>query len=109
MSSLFDSEVYGERQRLPGGTISLPRLMQHALWSGIDPQTVTLTVEYRPDVDTSQWWTLRWGNQFAAAKELELCLWRAAVLMRRNDERAKKYTAQTKPNPEVPDDRQATD
>jgi hypothetical protein len=99
MSSLFDSEVYGERQRLPGVSINLPRLMQHALWSGIDPKT--LTVEYRGDVDTSQWWTLRWGDNYAASKDLEVCLFRAAVQMRRDDDRAKKYAAQTKPNPEV--------
>lgn len=101
MSSAFDSEVYAERQRLPGVSVSLARLMQAALF-GASPddagplKEVTLTLEYRPDVDTSQWWTLRWGDgQFAAAKELELCLFRAAVLMRRDDERAKKYAGQT--------------
>jgi hypothetical protein len=95
MSSAFDSETYAERQRLPGVAINLPRLMQHALHCGIDPQTVTLSLEYRPDVDTCSWWTLRWGDQFAAAKELELCLFRAAVMMRRADERSKKYAGQT--------------
>lgn len=95
MSSLFDSEVYAERQRLPGVSVNLSRLMQAALWSG-DPTSVSLTVEYRPDVDTGMWWTLRWGDgQFAAAKELELCLFRAAVLMRQSDERAKKYAKGT--------------
>ena len=91
MSSLFDSEVYAERQRLPGVSINLQRLMQTALWSG-EPKTVTLTVEYRKDVDTGMWWELRWGDgQYVAAKELELCLFRAAVAMRRDDKRAKKY------------------
>jgi len=100
MSSAFDSEVYAERQRLPGVSVSLARLMQHALWNQGERQQelgpVTLTLEYRSDVDTSQWWTLRWGkDQFVAAKELELCLFRAAVLMRRDDERAKKYAGMT--------------
>lgn len=102
MSSAFDSEVYAERQRLPGIAINLPKLMKDALWkSGENPghiANVTLTLEYRPDVDTSHWWTLRWGkDQFVAAKELELCLFRAAVLMRREDERAKKYAGMTTP------------
>ncbi len=98
MSSLFDSEVYAERQRLPGVAINLHRLMQAALWSG-DPKTVTLTVEYRKDVDTGMWWELRWGDgHFVAAKELELCLFRAAVVMRQQDERAKKYAEQSRKN-----------
>ncbi len=90
MSSAFESEVYAERQRLPGASISLPRLMQDLMWSVADKKA-TLTVEYRPDVETSQWWELRWGDQFAAATTLELCLFRAAVLRRRDDERAQKY------------------
>jgi hypothetical protein len=52
MTSAFDSEVYAERQRLPGVTVSLPRVMKAALWSGggNPVKEVTLTVEYRPDV-----------------------------------------------------------
>jgi hypothetical protein len=103
MGSLFDSEVYAERQRLPGVSVNLSRLMQHLLWeqggTKAEPGPVTLTLEYRPDVDTSQWWTLRWGDQFAAAKELELCLFRAAVIARRSDERAKKYARTDRPPP----------
>lgn len=97
MSSAFDSEVYAERQRLHGLSINPNHLMFTAIWVGDreDPPAalpVSLTVEYRPDVDTSQWWTLRWGkDQFASAKSMQLCLFRAAVLMRRGDERAKKY------------------
>lgn len=102
MSSAFDSEVYAERQRLPGVTISLTKLMQELLWaeardtgaieaSPRQREPVTLTLEYRPDVETSMWWTLRWGEQFAAATTLELCLFRAAILRRRDDERAKRY------------------
>ena len=106
MSSIFDAEVYAERQRLPGVSISLPKLMQAMLWqeakhvgaieaSPNRERNVTLTLEYRPDVDTSKWWTLRWGDgQFAAAKELDLCLFRAAVAARRDDERAKKKYAE---------------
>lgn len=91
MSSAFDSEVYAERNRLPGVSIGLQKLMQSILWNG-KQEPVSLTLEYRPDVDTSQWWTLRWGEgRFAAAKELELCLFRAAVSARNEDERAKKY------------------
>ena len=96
MSSLFDSEVYAERQRLPGVAINLARLMSIALHSGIDPQSVTLTLEYRADVDTGVWWTLRWGDRFAGSKELEICLFRAAVLMRRDDDRAQKYADATR-------------
>jgi hypothetical protein len=33
MTSAFDSEVYAERQRMPGVTVSLPRLMQYLIWS----------------------------------------------------------------------------
>jgi len=84
MSSMFDSEVYAERQRLPGVSISLSKLMHELMWSLEKEKTVTLTLEYRPDVDTSQWWELKWGEQMAAAKELELCLFRAAVIRRRD-------------------------
>lgn len=88
MSSAFDSEVQAERHRLPGVSIAVAKLMKELLWeSGSSGKihTVTLTVEYRPDVDTSQWWTIRWGDKgsFAAAKELELCLFRAAVAAKR--------------------------
>ena len=93
MSSAFDSEVYAERQRLPGVSINLAQLMQELMWAGHSPQQATLTVEYRSDVDTSLWWTLRWGEQFAAATTLELCLFRAAVIRRRDDERTKKYAS----------------
>lgn len=106
MSSAFDTEVYTERQRLPGVTVSLQKLMNDLLWKsgenatpdcgGIQP--VTLTLEYRPDVDTSSWWTVKWGDgQFTSAKELELCLFRAAVIARRDDERAKKYAGMATP------------
>lgn len=94
MSSSLDSEVYAERQRLPGVMVSIPRLMLAALWSVPEQPRVTLTLEYRPDVDSSQWWTLRWGengDEFISSKELEVCLFRAAVILRRTDERAKKY------------------
>jgi hypothetical protein len=102
VSSAFDSEVYAERNRLPGVSVNLARLMQHLMWL-CEPHKATLEVEYRPDVETSQWWTLRWGDQFAAAQTLELCLFRAAVIARRSDERAQKYAKDRYPdaNPEV--------
>jgi hypothetical protein len=104
MSTAFDTEVYTERQRLPGVSISLPGLMQHLMWSQGQPASVSLTLEYRSDVDTSQWWTLRWGDQFATGKTLELCLFRAAVLARRDDARAKLYAGieEAVPSPEAP-------
>ena len=94
MSSLFDSEVYAERQRLPGVSVSLTKLLNSLLWAITDDSNerkVSLSVEYRHDVDTSQWWTIQWGDCRAEAKELELCLFRAAVLARRDDERSRKY------------------
>lgn len=94
MSSSFDSEVYVERQRLPGVAINLQRLMRYAM--GGHDKPASLKVEYRSDVDTSEWWTFTWidfhgQERRAEAKELELCLFRAAVSMRRDDERARKY------------------
>ncbi len=99
MSTAYDAEVYAERQRLPGAAINLPRLLHALLWldSADKHQPVTLTLEYRPDVDTSQWWTLKWSGGCAAAKDLELCLFRAAVLARRDDERAQRYAGMAPP------------
>lgn len=94
MGSAFDSEVYAERQRLPGVTVSIPRLMQDLVYA-VAEKRATLTVEYRGDVETGLWWELRWGEQFAAATTLELCLFRAAVIRRRDDERAKRYAERT--------------
>jgi hypothetical protein len=97
MSSRFDNEVANERRKLPGAAVNLARLMHHLLWSGghdhDGPQPVTLTLEYRRDVDTSHWWRLRWGGDgadgcVAEAKDLELCLFRAAVMARRDEGRA---------------------
>lgn len=93
MSSTFDSEVYAEQQRLPGVTVSIPKLMHHLMWL-VQPMRASIEVEYREDVETGQWWTVRWGEQFAAAQRLELALFRAAVIARRDDERAKKYAGQ---------------
>jgi len=106
MSSALESEVYAERQRLPGVGISVPKLMRELMLSasypesgGADMREVSLTVAYRRDVETSQWWTLKWNRlrddgaydrMSAEATTLELCLFRAAVLARRDDERAKR-------------------
>src|SRR5262249_28854304 len=101
MGSAFDSEVYAERQRLPGVSINLVRLMQTMLWSsgedGKDIRPIRLHLEYRPDVETSQWWTIAWGGDFVSATTLELCLFRAAVMLRRDDERAQKYAGMSDP------------
>lgn len=95
MSSAFDTEVYNERQRLPGVTMSVPRLLSYLMWTLEKERKVTLSIEYRHDVDTSEWWEVRWGDQFAAGKTLELALFRAACVARRDDERAKKYAGMT--------------
>ncbi len=101
MSTAFDSEVYAERQRLPGAAIDLTRLLRALLsLSNVYPDQpqVSLILEYRPDVDTSHWWTLRWGGgNEISAKELELCLFRAAVLARQSDERARRYAGMAPP------------
>lgn len=91
MSSAFESEVYAERQRLPGVAINVATLLKLAVWNTPDCPPASLTVEYRADVDTRTWWTFRWGDQFAAAKDLEVCLFQAAVMMRKNDKRAQRY------------------
>jgi len=98
MGSAFDSEVYAERQRLPGVTIGVSKLMQHLLWS-LEDGHVEVKVERRSDVDTSMWWTVNWGVGFdgggwkgsVSATTLELALFRAAVIARRDDDRSKKY------------------
>lgn len=102
MSSAFDSEVYSERQRLPGVSINLPKLLRELLWGRGEPKRVTVTLEYRPDVAGSLWWEIRWGDQFAAATELELCLFRAAVIRRRDDERAQRYARIESPPTSAP-------
>ena len=89
MGSAFDSEVYSERQRLPGVSISLPKLLRELLWAA-DKKSVTLSLEYRADVSGCEWWEIRWGDQFAVATTLELCLFRAAVIRRRDDQRAQR-------------------
>lgn len=98
MGSAFESEVYAERQRLPGVAIDLAQLMRYALFAGVNPATVHLTMQYRPDVETSEWWVLAWGEGPTAASvgatRFDLCLFRAAVALRRSDERAKRYAGQ---------------
>jgi hypothetical protein len=101
MSSMFDSEVYAERQRLPGVAINLARLMRHVMFL-CQPHKAVLQVEYRSDVETGEWWTLSWGEHRAEATTLELCLFRAAVIARRDDERAKKYAGRVRPADEEP-------
>ena len=92
----LDTEVYTERNRLPGVSISISKLMQHLLGS-IEKGNVSITVEHRSDVDTGMWWTVAWGEKdtprgrFAAATTPELALFRAAVFARQDDERARKY------------------
>ena len=91
MSSAFESEVYAERQRLPGVAIDVAAILKLAVWNTPDCPPASLTVAYRPDVDTRTWWTFRWGDQFVGAKDLEVCLFRAAVMMRKGDKRAQRY------------------
>jgi hypothetical protein len=87
MSSEFDLRVRERREHTPWAVVSIERLMREMLWGARQGKmNVTLSCEYRADVDTRTWWTLRWNNVqdapcFAAAKSLELCLWRAAELL----------------------------
>jgi len=84
MSSIFDTEVREERNRLPGVAISAHKLMQELMWASEGVLPASITVGHRPDVETSMWWTVRWGNgRFASATTLELALFRAAVAQRR--------------------------
>lgn len=101
MSSSFDTEVYAERQRLPGVTISLSKLLTHLMWAREGWCKATISAEYRQDVDTGEWWTVSWGDQSAEGKTLDLALFRAAVIARRTDERAKKYAGMAEPQSET--------
>jgi hypothetical protein len=92
MGSSFESEVYRERQRLPGVSINVVRLMREIL-----DTTEDAGVEVRLTLSRGRWEIAAYkagSNEpllIAWAQELELCLFRAAVHQRRRDERAMRY------------------
>ena len=105
MSSLFDSQVYAERRRVPWAEIDLIQFAREVALSGSDadrklPEAADaclrgrgfhsgqndfqLTVQYRPDVASRFWFSIEWTGEdgerhSVEAQEIELCLWRAAI------------------------------
>lgn len=84
-----------DRLRLMGLGADAAQLMFSAIFRGErtaapNERPVTLTVEYRHDTDSSQWWTLRWGEgQSAADKTMRRCLMRAALMMQSKPQKPK--------------------
>lgn len=79
MSSMFESEVYSERRRIPWAEIDAEQLLRELTQYKTD---VKLEVVCRPSVASRFWWSLRWtgedGQEYGvAAQTLDLCLWRA--------------------------------
>jgi hypothetical protein len=116
MGSLFESQVYSERSRVPWAEIDLIHFAKEAAVSGSDadrklPEAADaclrgrgfhsgqndfqLTVEYRPDVASRFWFSVQWTGEdgerhCSEAQEIELCLWRAAILETNLRERMKR-------------------
>jgi hypothetical protein len=81
MGSMFESEVYAERNRIPWAEIDVEQCMREFTQYTTE---VKLEVMPRPSVASRFWWTLKWtgedGQEYCAqAQTLQLCLWRAAV------------------------------
>lgn len=105
MGSLFDSQVYDARKRVPWAEIDLLQLAREAAMSGADadqklPEAADtclhgrryysgkndfqLTVQYRGDVASRFWYTVEWTGEdgerhSVSAQEIDLCLWRVAI------------------------------
>ena len=84
MSSLFDSEVYAARERIPWAEVSVEAFMSDAAANG----EVKLEVFSRPSVSSRLWWSITWTDcdgkeRGVSSQSLHLCLWRAAVVERR--------------------------
>ena len=110
MSTWLDMEVANERKHLPGVSINIQRLLTELVFADEchdvnRKKEVRLTVQYRPSVETSLWWRLVWfdgeGDCFAEASRLELCLMRAAVLLRRENKRREQATENHPPKADL--------
>ncbi len=90
MTSMFDTAVRERREHTPWASVSPIRFMQDAKWNCMsnenhnpwDHQAV-LSVQYRQNVATSEWWTLEWtaedGQRHRVeSQSVDLLMWRAA-------------------------------
>lgn len=93
MSSLFESQVYQRERHTPWARVDLIRFMKDMALNGQD-ETIGLSLIYRRDVASCFWWVLSWvgpdGERHEAeAQHLDKCLWRAAEIEYRLEQKAK--------------------
>ncbi len=93
MTSMFESEVYQNENRVPWTRIDLIRFMKDMALNGTDGE-VTLNLKSRPDVSSRHWWTISWigpdeERYEQSSQYLDKCLWRAATAQMKLEEKHK--------------------
>ena len=93
MSSLFEPAVYQRENHTPWARVDLIRFMKDMALNGQD-ETVGLSLIHRPSVASRLWWVISWVGpdgvrHEAEAQMLDKCLWRAAEMETRLENKDK--------------------
>lgn len=116
MSSMFDSMVYQRRNHTPWARISMHAFIDEMMWNaptpGLNgeekPHRVTISCDYRPEVSSRKWWSMKWiccdgSEREASSQYFDLMMWRAAQIELQAREQMDSEQEQPKISNEEPD------